>query len=224
MDSTDKARLQIESRIYRDAVGEKPDGKWSLLKAMLGEPGFARRVIRKRLHLPTPLNTTDRADLEQKIFPFYASNPSVCDVLFVGCSIYTAHYQQEYFPEVNFVTLDPDPRHARYGSSCHIQAVLEELGEHCPAGAFDLIICNGVFGWGINTHAQCEAAFTQCHRCLMRGGHLVLGWDDVPRRTPVSLDELPSLRRFRKFVFPALGTWRYRTKTPFRHTYDFYRK
>src|SRR5581483_11722742 len=39
VDSMDKARLQIESRIYRDAVGEKPDGKWSLLKAMLGEPG-----------------------------------------------------------------------------------------------------------------------------------------------------------------------------------------
>lgn len=224
VNSTDKARANIENRIYRDAVGEKPESTWRVLKAMLGERGFAARVIRKRLHLPTPLDTTDRAVLEQKIFPHYYSNPLVCDVLFVGCNTYTAHYQSEFFPDVNFVTLEPDFELAKFGASCHIVAPLEELGRHCPPGSFDLIICNGVFGWGLNDYDQCEAAFNQCHECLVHGGHLVLGWDDLPQRTPVPLDRLRSLARFHKQVFAPLGSWRYRTDTPFRHTYDFYRK
>jgi len=29
---------------------------------------------------------------------------------------------------------------------------------------------------------------------------------------------------FRKYTFPPLGTWRYLTDTPYRHTFDFYRK
>jgi len=224
VNSTDRARVNIENRIYRDAIGEKPDSAWRVLMSMLGEPGFAKRVIRKRLRLPTPLNTTDRVVLEQRIFPYYSSNPLFCDVLFVGCNTYTAHYQAEFFPDINFVTLEPNPQLARYGASCHIVAPLEELGRHCPPGSFDLIVCNGVFGWGLDRYAQCEAAFTQCHDCLVHGGHMVVGWDDLPQRTPIPLDRLRSLARFHKQDFPPLGTWRYRTDTPFRHTYDFYRK
>ncbi|HEY3783873.1 MAG TPA: class I SAM-dependent methyltransferase [Steroidobacteraceae bacterium] len=224
MNGIDKARLHIEDRIYRDAIGDKPDSTWKVLMALVGEKGFATRVIRKHLHLPTPLNTTDRAVLEQRVFPYYSSNPSIRDVLFVGCNTYTAHYQRDFFPDVNFVTLEPDPELARYGASCHIQAPLEKLADHCPPGSFDLIICNGVFGWGLNTYEQCETAFSQCHQCLVQDGQMVLGWDDLPQRTPIALERLPSLRRFRKYAFPAFRAWRYRTDTPFRHTYDFYRK
>src|SRR5579862_5421865 len=156
MNATDKARLQIEARIYRDAMGEGAESRWKLLMALVGERGFATRVVRKHLHLPTPLNTTDRIDLEQKIFPHYCSDPTIQDVLFVGCSTYTAHYQEQFFSNINFVTMDPNPALARFGSACHIEASLENLAEHCPAGAFDLIICNGVFGWGLDSYEQCE--------------------------------------------------------------------
>lgn len=102
-------------------------------------------------------------------------------------------------------------------------APLEQLDEHFPPAHFDLIICNGVYGYGLNTIRQCECAFDQCYRALSAGGHLVLGWDDISERKPVPLAEIASLRRFTKYEFPPFGTWRYRTVTPYRHTYDFYR-
>jgi hypothetical protein len=52
----------------------------------------------------------------------------------------------------------------------------------------------------------------------------MLGWNDLPERTPVPLDEIASLRRFKPATFVPLGTWRYLTSTPYRHTFDFYRR
>ncbi len=222
---SEKARQRIEARVYRDCVGEPPEPKWKALLAFLTEEGFAARVIRKRLNLPTPLNTTDRRVLEQKIFPHYLNNPDIRSVLFVGCNTYTAHYQRVFFPHVNYVTIEPDPSLVRFGAKPrHIVAPLEALAQHCPPETFDLIICNGVFGWGLDGMQQCEAAFDQCYTRLTPNGHLVHGWDDVPRRTPISLDEVQSLARFRKYTFPEFGTWRYLTATPFRHTFDFFQK
>jgi len=40
----------------------------------------------------------------------------------------------------------------------------------------------------------------------------------------VPLAEIESLGDFQKFRFPPLGSWRYLTDTPYRHTYDFNRK
>lgn len=219
-----KAREQIEARIHRDAVGGPPDSKWRSLLLMLTERGFATRVIRKRLGLPTPLNTTDRAVLEQKIFPHYLKDPAIRNVLFVGCGTYTAHYERVYFSRVQYATIEPNPTQARFGAKRHVVAPLEELAQHFAPGSFDLIICNGVYGWGLDLLQQLEAAFAQCYDCLTDGGHLVFGWDDLPQRTPTPLEQVSSLERFERYTLTELGTWRYLTATPFRHTYDFYRK
>ena len=117
MTRVEYARRQIEHRIYRDAIGQSPGAKWRRALAFFTEHGFARRVVRKRLDLPTPLNTTDRI------------------------------------------------------------VMLEDLDRRFPPAHFDLILCNGVYG-----------------------------------------------ALFRKYTFPPLGTWRYLTDTPYRHTFDFYRK
>jgi SAM-dependent methyltransferase len=158
------------------------------------------------------------------IFPYYQSDRQFKTVLFVGCNTYTTHYQRQYFQNVNFWTIEPDAALSKFGSDRHVVAPLEEVGRHFAEGFFDLIICNGVFGWGLDRATQCEAAFSQCYTCLRDGGQMVLGWDDVPRRTPVALAEIASLARFQKMTFPPLGTWRYLTDTPYRHTYDFYQK
>jgi SAM-dependent methyltransferase len=221
----DKARSKIEERVYRDAVGEPRDPVWKTLWAFLSEAGFAARVVRKRLNMPTPLNTTDRMVLEQQILPHYRLNRAIRNILFVGCDTYTAHYQRTLFIDVNYVTIEPDPALARFGATPHhVVAPLEQLARHFPPASFDLIICNGVFGWGLDGLEQCNAAFDQCHTCLRQDGHLLLGWDDVPRRRPIELEQIPSLARFRKYVFPEFGSWRYLTATPFRHTFDFYQK
>ena len=210
--------------MYRDAIGAPPESRWKLLLPLFTEPGLAGRLVRKRLRLPTPLNTTDRDVLERIIFEHFRSDPAIKTMLFVGCDSYTAHYQRRYFSAVNYWTLEPESAMRRFGATQHVVAPLEHLGRHFSAEYFDLIICNGVYGWGLDGAEQCEAAFSQCYACLRKDGFLLLGWDDVPRRTPVALESIPSLGRFRKYSLPALGSWRYLTATPYRHTYDCYRK
>src|ERR1700743_2356176 len=132
-----RARRQIEARIYQDAIGQQPAEKWKMVVPFLTEHGFATRVVRKRLGLSTPLNTTDRIVLEQVIFPQYALAPAIRKVLFVGCGAYTAHYQEMYFPTQDFWTLEPNPDAAGHGARQHIIAPLEKLEAHCPAEWFD---------------------------------------------------------------------------------------
>jgi SAM-dependent methyltransferase len=220
----EKARRQIENRIYREAMGLPPESKWKSVLPMLTEHGFAARVIRKRLKMATPLNTTDRGVLERTIFPHFVANPAIRDVLFVGCDTYTAHYERQFFSRTNYTTIEPDPERARYGARNHVVAPLEELSRHAGPNSFDLIICNGVYGWGLDTLQQCTAAFSQCYECLRVNGLMLFGWDDVERRVPVPLEQITALQQFRKYQFPAFGSWRYVTDTPFRHTYDFYQK
>jgi SAM-dependent methyltransferase len=224
MTRVEYARRQIENRIYRDAIGESPGARWRLLLAFFTEHGFAERVLRKRLGMPTPLNTTDRIVMERDIFPEYARDPAIKRMLFVGCGTYTSHYQQQFFPHKDFWTIEPDPAAAKFGAQQHVIAPLEELDRHFPPAHFDLIICNGVYGWGLDRHEQLEAGFAQCHSRLRDDGHLFFGWDDIPQRAPVDLDTVSSRNLFRKYTFPPLQAWRYVTDTLYRHTFDFYRK
>jgi SAM-dependent methyltransferase len=223
-----RARKELEQRVYWDVVSHRPDSSVKVMLKMLAEPAYAKSVIAKRLarsrprHMP--LVTTDRLVLEEQIFRYYQSRPEIWDVLFVGCDADTARYEKDCFSNVRFVTLEPNPDNRKFGGVHHVEAPLEHLGRHFPPEAFDLIICNGVFGWGLDELDACEAAFDQCHTCLRMGGQLLLGWNDVPRRTPFPLEQIPSLSRFRKFDFPLFGTWRYLTDTVYRHVFDFYLK
>src|SRR5882757_5410187 len=224
MTRVEYARRQIENRIYLDAIGQSPGTRWQLLQAFFTEHGFAARVIRKRLGLPTPLNTTDRIVMERDILPEYARDAGIKRILFVGCGRYTAHCQQLFCPDQDFWTIEPDADAAGFGAQQHVIAPLEALDRHFPPAHFDLIICNGVYGWGLDRHEQLEAGFAQCHSRLRDDGHLFFGWDDIPQRAPVDLDTVSSRALFRKYTFPPLGTWRFVTGTPYRHTFDFYRK
>lgn len=145
-------------------------------------------------------------------------------MLFVGCDWYTRHYESAYFSGKDYWTIDPAQGARKFAGRQHVVAPLEELDRHFPAERFDLIVCNGVFGYGLDALAQCQRAFGQCRERLRAGGYLVLGWDDIPRRTPVSLESIGSLKSFERLEFPPLGTWRYVTQTVYRHTYDFYRR
>jgi len=185
---------------------------------------FAVRVVRYMLGLPVPMDTEDRRVLERIIFPHFTALPDLRSVLFVGCDWYTKHYEAAFFSTEEFWTIDSAASARKFAGRRHLVAPLEELPAHFAEEYFDLIICNGVYGFGLDSLTQCEQGFAACHARLRTGGYFILGWDDIPARTPVPLADVSSLRLFRQFTFPPLGTWRYLTETPYRHTYDFYRK
>jgi SAM-dependent methyltransferase len=228
MSSEKQARKELEQRVYWDVVSRSPDSRLQVLGKMVREPHYAKSVIRKHINRrkpsPLPLLTTDRLVLEQQIFRYYQSQAQIRDVVFVGCDADTARYEKDFFSGVRFVTVEPNPDHRQYGATHHIAAPLEDLNKHFAAQSFDLIICNGVFGWGLDEYENCEVAFERCYECLRTGGQLLLGWNDVPRRAPFPLEKINSLARFKKFEFPPFGSWRYLTDTVYRHTFDFYSK
>lgn len=178
-------------------------------------------IVRSNLGLPARLDTVDRQVLERTILPAYAARTDLGRVLFVGCAPFTRHYAA-FFAGKSFTTIDPDPRVRRCGAAHHIVDRLEHLDRHLAAGSLDLILCNGVFGWGLDERTDCEAAFDACARALRADGELLVGWNDVDAHRPFPLESLAALTRFRPIMFAPLGASRYLTDTRNRHTYDFF--
>lgn len=217
---------------HHDGRPSSAGTRWKKVLRLFTERGFASRVVRarcysvmrNRLGMAAPMLTEDRRILEQVIFEHYRKEPAIKTVLFVGCDSYTAHYQRRYFSTHDYWTIDPNPNCRRFGANRHVTAALENLSRHFPDGLFDLIVCNGVYGWGLNHLEVCDAAFSQCYSCLTPRGHLLIGWNDVPGRDPAPLSAVPSLSRFRDYDFPGFGGSRYLTDTPYRHTYWLLRR
>lgn len=194
------------------------------LVRLLTDFEYTKRVARYLLGLPVPLDTEDRRVLEEVIFPHFLSLPDTQRILFVGCDWYTKHYERAFFLGRDFRTIDVSRKARKFGARNHIVAGLGELDAHFEEGHFDIIFCNGVYGFGLDAAADCEVAFDRCWSRLRDGGYLVFGWDDIPARTPVPLEQIAALSRFQRFPVAELGSWRYVTDTPYRHTYDFYRR
>ena len=163
----------------------------------------------------------DRRILNDVILPAILANLEYRRILFVGCAWYTRHYGEQ-FSERDFSTIDVDERVKKFGSQHHVVGSMTELSRHFGMGSLDVLICNGVLGFGLDTVDGAEQAFREAYLCLRPGGLLVIGWDDVDGFRPVHLDDLASIRCFVPHVFPPFTSWRYPTFSRLRHTFDFY--
>lgn len=161
--------------------------------------------------------------LEQVILPAFAQRAAGQRVLFVGCAAYTKPYADR-FAAHEYWTIDPVPRRRRHGAQRHIVDYLQQLGDHVADCYFDVIICNGVLGWGLNSVEHADEAFAACHRHLRAHGELVLGWNDVSPRNRVLPREVPALEHFRPHVFEPLQTAMLKVAGPNRHVFNFYVK
>jgi hypothetical protein len=178
--------------------------------------------VRLLAGLPAPMRTPDRRILEDTIIPFFVGQ-RVERVLFVGTDWFTKHYDR-LFAASEYWTIEIEPARRKFGATRHIVDSLEHLDRHFPKAHFDLILCNGVYGWGLNDRSSCERAFQRCYECLRERGVLVVGWNDVPEHCPFPLESLQSLAQFDRLETSPLGAWRYAAETPSRHVYDFYTK
>jgi len=165
----------------------------------------------------------DRRVLERVIFPYFVQRPEFTKVLFVGCGWYTKVYNK-IFRSKDYWTLEINPALRKYGARQHISDSVKNVSRHFGEGELDLIICNGVFGWGLDARDEAEDTFAACYACLREGGLLIVGWNDVPEHRPFTLGESSSLKSFEAYHFPPLHTTQYLTPASNRHTYNFYIK
>lgn len=162
--------------------------------------------------------------IEKIIIPHLISCDELYKVLYVGCDWYTKPYKR-FFNRKEYWTIEIEKEKAKYGAENHIIDSLLNLGRYFKEGYFDLIICNGVFGWGINTEVEMEKASEECFICLRRGGILVLGWDEEGvGAVPVNPDKCESLKKFKPYIFPSFSASQYLTNTSDRHFFNFYIK
>jgi SAM-dependent methyltransferase len=167
----------------------------------------------------------DRRMLDEEILPRLAANDRFARVLFVGCDWYTEHVEDLFLAKRRtFTTIEIDPRRARHGAQKHIIAGLSELGAHVARGSIDLIVCNGVIGWGLDDPAEIEKSMAACVAALSPGGFLLLGWDDVPEKLPVPIEKIQALRLLAPDAPQGIPSPVVETGTYARHTFGFFKK
>lgn len=120
----------------------------------------------------------DRRYMEDKLLPtFVRTRPR--RVLSVGVQTYCAHYSR-YFAgtPAEYWTIDLDPRVAKLGSrGRHIVANITDIHRFFGQDYFDIILLNGVFGWGIDGADDQDRALASLRRVVRGGGILLVGWD-----------------------------------------------
>lgn len=164
--------------------------------------------------------THDRKVLEESILPFL-TQPRFQHILFVGCDWYTQSYNS-LFKDRDYWTIDGRKTVTQYGGPNHIVGLLQDIEQYFDPEYFDAIVCNGVYGYGLDHKPDIERAIKACETRLRDGGLFVLGWNATPERTPVPLSDISSLQQLRRHTFAPLGTSDYLTRTRNRHVFSFY--
>ena len=175
------------------------------------------------LGIDVRLRTDDRELLETIVLPYVAAHPPEPRVLFVGTAPYTKWYPR-LFTRGELWTIEPDVSGARFGARHHVCAPLQVVAQHFLPSWFDWIICNGVFGWGLDEAADIDAALRGCAKVLKPGGSLIVGWNDVTERVPPGLFASPEWLAFKPTPFAPLGKTFHRCVGEHRHTFSFYAK
>jgi hypothetical protein len=161
--------------------------------------------------------------LEQVILPSFVSTITIQKVLFVGCAAYTEQYK-EIFREKEYWTIDPKRVKKKYGSERHIVDSIAKIERYITKNYFDVIIMNGVIGFGLNRIGDIERAINACYATLASQGILLVGWNDTARRIPIDIRAIHALGNFRQYYFEPLQACHYRTEGSQRHTLSFYQK
>jgi Methyltransferase domain len=166
----------------------------------------------------------DRLALTQTIFKALAHQTDLLGpgkrALWIGCQHYTAEYPALLEAGGAQVwTTDIDPSVARYGHpKRHVSADLGAIDQKFDAAFFDLVLCNGVLGWGVDTEAAQRAAYRAMAAIMKPGAVLLLGWNTHKLRDPLVTGFFAPA--FARFDMPGIGP---RLVVPgATHVFDFF--
>lgn len=167
----------------------------------------------------------DRRLLDEIILPRLARTSRFQRVLFVGCDWYTEHVEDLFLSAGReYATIELDPARAKHGARRHFVGALADISSHVKPESLDLIICNGVIGWGLNDPVEIERSMAACVKALAPSGLLLLGWDDVPEKLPIPIERIEALSLLRSTIPEGFDTAVIRAGTYTNHTFGFWEK
>lgn len=113
-------------------------------------------------------------------------------VLFVGVRGYTKAYGAAFCgTPTEYWTTDIDPDAAAHGEpGRHVTCDVVDLGTAFPKQHFDLVVINGVLGWGCDGETDMNRAIEAARAVLRQGGWLLLGWNSDRIADPRTLASL----------------------------------
>jgi hypothetical protein len=162
----------------------------------------------------------DRQYLEQVILPALASL-SPQRVVDIGVEWYTQSHGCGFPADCEYWTLDMRPEVACYGSEGrHIIGNALEIDTFFAPGSLDVVLLNGLFGFGINQVSDQERTIRALRVVLRTGGRLLVGWDrgQGPIKDPLELESIQ--RYFAHLPPPGLSS---RVTLPgSSHIYDWF--
>src|SRR5205085_8012081 len=102
-------------------------------------------------------------------------------------------------------TVDIDPAMRRWGRpGRHIVGDMLELDRLFPELRFDTVLCNGIFGFGVDTPAARRRACAAMASVTKPAGWLLLGWNSD--RGPDPLETRVVSPWFQTAALPGFGT------------------
>jgi SAM-dependent methyltransferase len=151
-------------------------------------PVRLRRLLRHTLTARAVRVSPDRLVLERVILPEVLARKAQ-RVLSVGVEQYTAHYPALFAQAgVELWTVEIDPYHARWGEpGRHVTGDVRELRRLFVPASFDVVLFNGIIGFGIDDVGSAEQAISAVAAVLKPDGWLVLGWNIDKGVDPLSL-------------------------------------
>ncbi len=143
-------------------------------------------AVNERRNTWRTLRARDRQPLVDSILPAFAARGG--NILWVGCRRYTQDYpaRLEAGGGVCWTTdIDPSaeafgaPGRHRTGDLCQAPFLFDDV-------AFDVILCNGVFGYGVDSPQMQRSAVAAMAEICNPGALLLLGWNTDKIDDPVA--------------------------------------
>ncbi len=188
-------------------------------------PALARTLgIDFRLRVPS------RMFMEQEIFDYVnqlyergAAAPAA-RCLFIGLDKHNWHYDR--LLDLDFYSIDVNPRNAAYGPpGRHVVGSATELSSYYPPNSFDVVIANGLIGFGLDTEEAFDQLMFECHRVLTGDGLLVVGYNDKPERLDFKVEQAAGFQVFKTFEpgIAGMSGASHAVEDSFKHRYVFLR-
>lgn len=165
-----------------------------------------RMFILRMTNVDSVKGTAGRLYYEYEILASLRKKHAKICLLSIGTTKYTKHYYQFFALPNIYKTIDNDHeiiKHTKEGY--HINDTVLHLDKYFEQASIDVILFNGVYGWGIDHEDELKLAVDKIYNHLKTEGILIFGWNDNQERDPIGIRNKAIFSKFVPFAINKRG-------------------